>query len=197
MSRRRRPEKRVILPDPKFGDLVLSKFMNNLMLDGKKSVAERIVYGALETVEVKATEPETPVEKAAVGSVNLAFGAEIPEMKAGEKIKIPVLVKGNGKFQSAVIGLNFDSSKVAVRSVAFGDAFGISSVNGAVTPFLNQKGKMYVSLLTKDGLEIGAAGTLAIIEIEALTAGKPVIAFDRNVLSFLAGDGRNLAVKFE
>ena len=66
-----------------------------------------------------------------------------------------------------------------------------------MTPFLNQKGKMYVSLLTKDGLEIGAAGTLAIIEIEALTAGKPVIAFDRNVLSFLAGDGRNLAVKFE
>ena len=54
MSRRRRPEKRVILPDPKFGDLVLSKFMNNLMLDGKKSVAERIVYGALETVEAKA-----------------------------------------------------------------------------------------------------------------------------------------------
>ena len=54
MSRRRRPEKRIILPDPKFGDLVLSKFMNNLMLDGKKSVAERIVYGALETVEAKA-----------------------------------------------------------------------------------------------------------------------------------------------
>ena len=54
MSRRRRPEKREILPDPKFGDVVLSKFMNNLMLDGKKSVAERIVYGALETVETKA-----------------------------------------------------------------------------------------------------------------------------------------------
>ncbi|MGB3752485.1 MAG: 30S ribosomal protein S7 [Parerythrobacter sp.] len=54
MSRRRRPEKRVILPDPKFKDLILSKFMNNLMLDGKKSTAERIVYGALETVETKA-----------------------------------------------------------------------------------------------------------------------------------------------
>ncbi|MGV2495720.1 30S ribosomal protein S7 [Pelagerythrobacter aerophilus] len=54
MSRRRRPEKREILPDPKFGDQVLSKFMNNLMLDGKKSVAERIVYGALDTVETKA-----------------------------------------------------------------------------------------------------------------------------------------------
>ena len=53
MSRRRRPEKREILPDPKFGDEVLSKFMNNLMYDGKKSVAERIVYGALETVETR------------------------------------------------------------------------------------------------------------------------------------------------
>ena len=54
MSRRRRPEKREILPDPKFGDLILSKFMNNLMYDGKKSTAERIVYGALEVVESKA-----------------------------------------------------------------------------------------------------------------------------------------------
>ena len=54
MSRRRRPEKREILPDPKFGDQVLSKFMNNLMLDGKKSVAESIVYGAMETMETRA-----------------------------------------------------------------------------------------------------------------------------------------------
>ncbi len=54
MSRRRRPEKREILPDPKFGDQVLSKFMNNLMLAGKKSVAEGIVYGALDSMESKA-----------------------------------------------------------------------------------------------------------------------------------------------
>jgi small subunit ribosomal protein S7 len=54
MARRRRPEKREILPDPKFGDVVLSKFMNSVMLDGKKSVAEGIVYGAMETVEAKA-----------------------------------------------------------------------------------------------------------------------------------------------
>ena len=53
MSRRRKPEKRVILPDPRFGDLVLSKFMNNIMEDGKKSVAENIVYGALEVIETK------------------------------------------------------------------------------------------------------------------------------------------------
>jgi small subunit ribosomal protein S7 len=54
MSRRRRPEKREILPDPKFKDQVLSKFMNNLMMDGKKSVAESIVYGAMSTMETRA-----------------------------------------------------------------------------------------------------------------------------------------------
>ena len=45
MSRRHAAEKRTVLPDAKYGDLVLTKFMNNLMLDGKKSIAERIVYG--------------------------------------------------------------------------------------------------------------------------------------------------------
>ena len=54
MSRRRRPEKREILPDPKFKDQILSKFMNNLMMDGKKSIAEGIVYGAMETMETRA-----------------------------------------------------------------------------------------------------------------------------------------------
>ena len=65
MSRRHRAEKREILPDPKFGDLVLSKFINNLMLDGKKSTAESIVYKAVDILETKAgndnaaTETET------------------------------------------------------------------------------------------------------------------------------------------
>ena len=54
MSRRHRAEKREILPDPKFADLVLSKFINNLMLDGKKSTAEGIVYKAIDILETKA-----------------------------------------------------------------------------------------------------------------------------------------------
>ena len=53
MSRRHRAEKREIFPDPKFGDKDLTKFMNYIMVDGKKSAAERIVYGALELVEDK------------------------------------------------------------------------------------------------------------------------------------------------
>lgn len=60
MSRRHSAEKREILPDAKYGDRVLTKFMNNLMYDGKKSVAERIVYGALDRVEEKLK--KAPVE---------------------------------------------------------------------------------------------------------------------------------------
>lgn len=54
MSRRHRAEKRTVDPDPKYSDIVLSKFMNAVMSEGKKSVAERIVYGALERMEAKA-----------------------------------------------------------------------------------------------------------------------------------------------
>jgi small subunit ribosomal protein S7 len=54
MSRRHKAEKREVNPDPKFADLILSKFMNAVMKEGKKSTAERIVYGALDTMEQKA-----------------------------------------------------------------------------------------------------------------------------------------------
>lgn len=60
MSRRHAAEKREVLPDAKYGDRVLTKFMNNLMVDGKKSAAERIVYNALTRVEEKAK--RAPVE---------------------------------------------------------------------------------------------------------------------------------------
>ena len=53
MSRRHAAEKREVLPDAKYGDRILTKFMNNLMVDGKKSIAERIVYNAFDRVEEK------------------------------------------------------------------------------------------------------------------------------------------------
>ena len=62
MSRRHRAEKREILPDPVFGDLVLSKFINNIMLDGKKSTAEKIVYGAIEKLEAKTADVTTDTD---------------------------------------------------------------------------------------------------------------------------------------
>ncbi len=53
MSRRRRADKREVLPDPKFGDLVVTKFMNYVMYEGKKAVAENIVYGAFDIIGVR------------------------------------------------------------------------------------------------------------------------------------------------
>lgn len=60
MSRRHAAEKREVLGDPKYGDVIVTKFMNLMMLDGKKSVAEKIFYGAMENIEKKTG--QNPVE---------------------------------------------------------------------------------------------------------------------------------------
>ena len=69
MSRRHRAEKREVLPDPKFGDIVLSKFMNVLMYSGMKSVAEGIVYGALDRVQKRSSQDPIRVFHEALGNV--------------------------------------------------------------------------------------------------------------------------------
>jgi small subunit ribosomal protein S7 len=92
MSRRRRPEKRVILPDPKFGDQILSKFMNNLMLDGKKSVAESIVYGAMESMEAKAK--TSPVQMFHDALENVKPQIEVRSRRVGgATYQVPVEVR--------------------------------------------------------------------------------------------------------
>ena len=92
MSRRRRPEKREILPDPKYGDQVLSKFMNNLMLDGKKSVAESIVYGALESVEARAKKEPIGVFHEALA--NIRPNIEVRSRRVGgATYQVPVEVR--------------------------------------------------------------------------------------------------------
>ena len=69
MSRRHRAEKREVLPDPKFGDMVVSKFMNSIMYAGKKSVAETIVYGAFEMIEGKTKQSPLTVFQQALDNV--------------------------------------------------------------------------------------------------------------------------------
>ncbi len=69
MARRRRAEKRQVLADPKFGEVLITKFMNVLMLDGKKSAAEKIVYGALEKIQAKSKIGSLEVFKQAIDKV--------------------------------------------------------------------------------------------------------------------------------
>jgi len=69
MSRRRAADKREFNPDPKYGDVVLTKLMNGLMLDGKKSIAEKIVYGAFDEIERKSKQDPIKVFQEALNNV--------------------------------------------------------------------------------------------------------------------------------
>ncbi|MFK7944987.1 MAG: 30S ribosomal protein S7 [Paracoccaceae bacterium] len=92
MSRRHRAEKREILPDPKFGDRVLSKFMNNLMYHGKKSAAESIVYGAMGRVEEKMR--REPVEIFHEALENIKPSVEVRSRRVGgATYQVPVEVR--------------------------------------------------------------------------------------------------------
>jgi small subunit ribosomal protein S7 len=92
MSRRHSAEKRVINPDPKFGDLVITKFMNAIMLDGKKSVAERIVYGAFDPVEEKGK--SEPVAMFHQALENVAPHVEVRSRRVGgATYQVPVDVR--------------------------------------------------------------------------------------------------------
>ena len=92
MSRRHSAEKREIIPDPKFGNLIVSKFMNSIMYDGKKSVAETIVYGALSNVEAKLTGDPLQVFMAALD--NVAPAVEVRSRRVGgATYQVPVEVR--------------------------------------------------------------------------------------------------------
>jgi small subunit ribosomal protein S7 len=92
MSRRHRAEKREINPDPKFGDLVITKFMNAIMLHGKKSTAESIVYGALDQVQSKAKQEPVTLFHQALD--NVAPHLEVRSRRVGgATYQVPVDVR--------------------------------------------------------------------------------------------------------
>ncbi len=92
MSRRHAAEKRPVLPDAKYGDTVLSKFMSCLMLQGKRSVAEGIVYGALE--EVKSKSPQDSLEVFHEALTNVKPSVEVRSRRVGgATYQVPVEVR--------------------------------------------------------------------------------------------------------
>ncbi len=92
MSRRHRADKREIIPDPKFGDNVLTKFMNSIMKEGKKSAAERIVYGALDQMEGKVK--QNPIELFHQALQNVMPAVEVRSRRVGgATYQVPVEVR--------------------------------------------------------------------------------------------------------
>jgi small subunit ribosomal protein S7 len=92
MSRRHSAEKREINPDPKFGNLVVSKFMNSIMYEGKKSVAEAIVYGALDVIEGKTKSNPVGVFQQALDNVMPSIEVRSRRV-GGATYQVPVEVR--------------------------------------------------------------------------------------------------------
>ena len=93
MSRRRRAEKREVLPDPKFGDLVVTKFMNYVMYEGKKAVAENIIYGAFDILEAKRRD-QGSLETFHAALDNVAPSVEVRSRRVGgATYQVPVDVR--------------------------------------------------------------------------------------------------------
>ena len=93
MSRRRRAEKRDVLPDPKFGDLIVTKFMNYIMYEGKKAVAEKIVYGAFDLIGTRRRDMD-PITVFHSALDNVAPAIEVRSRRVGgATYQVPVEVR--------------------------------------------------------------------------------------------------------
>jgi len=109
MSRRRKADKREILPDPKFGDLVLSKFMACLMIDGKKYCAEKIVYGALDRIKEKSGNEPLDIFKDALDKVKPQVEVRSRRV-GGATYQVPVEVKAK-RSQALALRWLIDASR--------------------------------------------------------------------------------------
>jgi small subunit ribosomal protein S7 len=99
--RRRKAKNRVILPDPKFNDVMVTKFVNNLMLDGKKSVAFKIFYDAIERIEEKTSENGVETWKKAISNVTPAVEVKSRRV-GGATFQIPQPIRDSRKLGLAM-----------------------------------------------------------------------------------------------
>jgi small subunit ribosomal protein S7 len=101
MARRRAAEKREVLPDAKYGDPVLTRFMSAVMLDGKKSVAERIVYGALDKMQARASRDPLEMFHAALDNVKPTLEVRSRRV-GGATYQVPIEVRPSRRLTLAI-----------------------------------------------------------------------------------------------
>ena len=109
MPRRRSPEKRKILPDPKYKDIIVAKFMNHIMKDGKKSVAEKIVYGAFNKIDETAKIDPVELFKKALDTIGPMVEVKSRRV-GGATYQVPVEVKSK-RAQALAIRWLVDSAR--------------------------------------------------------------------------------------
>lgn len=117
MPRRREVPKREVLPDPKFGSTELAKFMNVVMLNGKKAVAERIVYGALDQLQAKTG--KDPIELFHLAVNNIKPVVEVKSRRVGgANYQVPVDVRPIRRLALAIRWLRMAAKKRGEKSMA-------------------------------------------------------------------------------
>ena len=117
MARRREAVKRKILPDPKFNDLLVARFINNLLKQGKKSIAEGIFYGALDSVGEKTKEDPIKVFKKAIDNVSPHLEVKSRRV-GGATYQVPVEVKENRRIALSVRWVIQNAKARSGRSMA-------------------------------------------------------------------------------
>jgi small subunit ribosomal protein S7 len=117
MPRRREVPKREILPDPKFGSQDLSKFINVLMQSGKKAVAERIIYGALATIQTKSGKDPIEVFSAAVANVKPMVEVKSRRV-GGANYQVPVEVRPSRRMALSMRWIREAARKRSEKSMA-------------------------------------------------------------------------------
>ena len=116
MSRRNRPDKRVIPPDPRFNNRTVQRFINKVMTSGKKSVAQSIVYGAFDLVEERSGTPAIDVFENAVRNVMPQIEVK-PRRVGGANYQVPVEIRGDRRYSLAVRWIIDSSRSRAGRSM--------------------------------------------------------------------------------
>lgn len=117
MPRRREVPKRIILPDPKFGSLVLAKFINTIMRDGKKSIAEKVVYVALDEIASKKGNDGMEVLEAALDNVRPSVEVKSRRV-GGATYQVPVEVRASRQNALAMRWLVDAARKRGEKSMA-------------------------------------------------------------------------------
>ncbi len=192
-------EKTVSKPDDKSAAVSKLKPIDNstktLKLNETWLKAEDNSSRIAEKVEEK-PKSNSFVKKNIMPKAVLQFLPKFKPMKAGEKTKFAIMVRSAKAFRSAILGLKFDETQIAVKSIGYGDVFGANLAQTNAKPFLNQNGKLYVNLSSSKDVSENSSGIMAYVEIEALKDGTPNIEFDAEILNILTADGDSFEINF-
>ena len=136
--RKAKPKKRILLPDPKFGDVSVTRFVNNLMLDGKKSIAYTIFYDALDLVGKKMKDADkSPLEVWKQALENITPQVEVKSKRiGGATFQVPTEVRPERKISISMKNLVLYSRKRAGKSMA-------EKLSGEILDVDNQQGAAF------------------------------------------------------